>query len=126
MSHFEKLVKKNGLGKVNKALNNLQVWNKNKDKKLSKWAGNMIDKLNKKFEKSEGVYRISESRYDDYDPNAEANFMDLGDSYNDMPDLGDLYSANKGLPLEDFIQDALDHGFSRKDINRFLRTKNFK
>lgn len=57
MSHFEKLVKKNGLGKVNKALNNLQVWNKNKDKKLSKWAGDMIDKLNKKFEKSEGVYR---------------------------------------------------------------------
>ena len=57
MSHFEKLVKKNGLGKVNKALNNLQVWNKNKNKKLSKWAGDMIDKLNKKFEKSEGVYR---------------------------------------------------------------------
>lgn len=57
MSHFEKLVKKNSLGKVNKALNNLQVWNKNKDKKLSKWAGNMIDKLNKKFEKSEAIHR---------------------------------------------------------------------
>ena len=126
MSHFEKLVKKNGLGKVNKALNNLQVWNKNKNKKLSKWAGDMIDKLNKKFEKSEGVYRISESRYDYYDPNVEANFMDHGDSYNDMPDLGDLYSANSGLPLEDFIQDALEHGFSMKDINRFLYPEKYE
>lgn len=56
MSHFEKLAKKKGLGKITKALNNLQVWNKKKDPKLSKWAGNMIDKLNKKFKKDESWY----------------------------------------------------------------------
>lgn len=55
MSHFEKLVKKHGLSKITKALNNLQVWNKNDDKKLSKWAGDMIDKLNKKLKKDEAI-----------------------------------------------------------------------
>lgn len=62
MSHFEKLAKKNGLGKITKALNNLQVWNKNDDPKLSKWAGNMIDKLNKKLKKDESLLREN----DDY------------------------------------------------------------
>jgi hypothetical protein len=48
-SHFEKLAKKKGLSKITRALNNLQVWNKNSNKKLSKWAGDMIDKLNNKL-----------------------------------------------------------------------------
>ena len=52
-SHFEKLANKKGLSKITKALNNLQVWNKKKDPKLSKWAGNMIDRLNKKLKKDE-------------------------------------------------------------------------
>ena len=65
MSHFEKLAKKKGLGKITKALNNLQVWNKNDDPELSKWAGNMIDKLNKKLKKDE-LLKISEG-YLDYD-----------------------------------------------------------
>ena len=30
-----------------------EVWNRKKDPKLSKWADNMINKLNKKFEKSD-------------------------------------------------------------------------
>lgn len=55
MSHFEKLAKEKGLSKITKALNNLQVWNKNDDPKLSKWAGNMIDKLNKKLKKDENL-----------------------------------------------------------------------
>jgi hypothetical protein len=54
-SHFEKLAKKKGLGKITKALNNLQVWNKNDDPELSKWAGNMIDKLNNKLKKNEAT-----------------------------------------------------------------------
>jgi hypothetical protein len=62
MSHFEKLAKKKGLGKITKALNNLQVWNKNDDPELSKWAGNMIDKLNKKLKKDESI----DSRADNY------------------------------------------------------------
>lgn len=71
MSHFEKLAKKKGLSNITKALNNLQVWNKKKDPKLSKWAGDMIDKLNKKLKKDESVKfrkNIKESgMYDYYD-----------------------------------------------------------
>ena len=55
LSHFVNLANKKGLSKITKALNNLQVWNKNDDPKLSKWAGDMIDKLNKKLKKDEGV-----------------------------------------------------------------------
>ena len=70
----EKLVKKHGLSKITKALNNLQVWNKNDDKELSKWAGNMIDKLTKKFGKNESLY-------DYYDmPSSAFNI------YDDIPD----------------------------------------
>ena len=327
MSHFEKLAEKNGLGKITKALNNLQVWNKNDDPKLSKWAGNMIDKLNKKLKKDEAVSKRGRKRstgksnsvasfldrqiesgkidekqitvvydknnnimwlgkagfypllmsnveyrssgydkdhphefwinarsytepfgesykkqltikespmdyldtneraivdkleqlgytgsrkpimfdgkpmgywsktyftdkktssgiqvyidpfdgsvevqefahdadtedltdicpvkavrnsndvlkidrwakaakkhsysmnyesigYDRYDSNVEARFMDIGDSYNDMPDLYDLYAANKGLPVSEFIKDARDGGFSRTEIDAFLK-----
>lgn len=55
LSHFVNLANKKGLSKITKALNNLQVWNKNDDPKLSKWAGNMIDKLNKKLKKDESL-----------------------------------------------------------------------
>lgn len=55
LSHFEKLANKKGLSKITKALNNLQVWNKNDDPKLSKWAGDMVDKLNKKLGKNESL-----------------------------------------------------------------------
>ena len=55
LSHFVNLAKKKGLSKITKALNNLQVWNKNDDPKLSKWAGDMIDKLNKKLKKDESI-----------------------------------------------------------------------
>ena len=55
LSHFVNLANKKGLSKITKALNNLQVWNKNDDPKLSKWAGDMIDKLNKKLKKDESL-----------------------------------------------------------------------
>lgn len=55
LSHFVKLANKKGSSKITKALNNLQVWNKNDDPKLSKWAGDMIDKLNKKLKKDESL-----------------------------------------------------------------------
>lgn len=58
LSHFEKLAKKKGLSKITRALNNLQVWNKNDDKQLSKWAGDMIDKLKKKMGKDESLMRL--------------------------------------------------------------------
>ena len=48
-SHFENLVDKIGYEKVIRALTNLEVWNKDKNKALSTWASNMADKLKKKF-----------------------------------------------------------------------------
>lgn len=48
-SHFENLVNKIGYEKVIRALTNLEVWNKDKNKALSTWASNMADKLKKKF-----------------------------------------------------------------------------
>ena len=86
-SHFEKLVKKKGLSKITKALNNLQVWNKNDDKKLSKWAGDMIDKLNKKLKKDESWYERIPAGYkwrnivipsdDDFEAEIEEYIADL-------------------------------------------------
>lgn len=73
ISHFEKLAKKKGLSKITRALNNLQVWNKNDNPKLSKWAGDMIDKLNKRMEKKESLKTESVFksywRYNLNDPN---------------------------------------------------------
>lgn len=50
IKHFVELANKKGLATITRALNNLQVWNKNKNPKLSKWAGDMIDKVGKRFE----------------------------------------------------------------------------
>jgi len=44
-SHFQNLIKKKGWGKISKALINLKVWNKTKNKPLSLWANNMQEKL---------------------------------------------------------------------------------
>ena len=52
-SHFQKLIDKKGYEAVIRGLTNLEVWNKNKNPKLSQWASNMADKLkvaNKKDE----------------------------------------------------------------------------
>lgn len=62
ISHFVDLAKKKGLSKITKALNNLQVWNKKKNPELSKWAGNMIDKVSNRMEnqeKKESIIRNS-------------------------------------------------------------------
>lgn len=58
LSHFVDLANKKGLSKITRALNNLQVWNKNSNKKLSKWAEDMIDKLNKKLGKEESIVKL--------------------------------------------------------------------
>ena len=50
IKHFVDLANKKGLSTITKALNNLQVWNKNKNPKLSKWAGDMIDKVSKRVD----------------------------------------------------------------------------
>lgn len=50
-SHFERLIDKKGYEAVIRALTNLEVWNKTKNKELSSWASNMADKLKKKYKK---------------------------------------------------------------------------
>ncbi len=49
LSHFEELVRRKGYKKVVRALTNLEIWNKNKNPKLSKWARKVIQKLHAKF-----------------------------------------------------------------------------
>jgi hypothetical protein len=104
MSHFEKLVKKNGLSKITKALNNLQVWNKNDDKKLSKWAGDMIDKLTKKYGKNESLKESG--MYDYYD--APDNAFN---TYNDMPTPEDDWWASIPSNLRAVVHEMEEQGW---------------
>lgn len=86
LSHFVKLANKKGLSKITKALNNLQVWNKNDDKKLSKWAGDMIDKLNKKLKKDESLNKslVKEDSVDDLVPDKVYSLSVLNDWWYDV------------------------------------------
>lgn len=120
MSHFEKLVKKHGLSKITKALNNLQVWNKNDDKKLSKWAGNMIDKLTKKFGKNESIKEdyitVDGISYDEYEINRKYRDLIRSDKVDALHGIYYDVGGNE----DEFIIDAIDSGFSKLDIVAFL------
>ena len=93
LSHFVKLANKKGLSKITRALNNLQVWNKNDDPKLSKWAGDMIDKLKKKLGKEESI-RFTESvdnqmyGYKLYNDMTDETFFVLADNKSDAVKYG--------------------------------------
>jgi hypothetical protein len=50
-SHFQGLIKKKGWEDISKALVNLKVWNKDKNKPLSSWADKMQEKLSTWVEK---------------------------------------------------------------------------
>lgn len=117
LSHFEKLAKKKGLGKITKALNNLQVWNKNDDPKLSKWAGDMIDKLNKKLKKDESIkeYYIGSEYgeyFDEYSLRQRYNTMMMLDK---LDDIINLYH-DLGGDFDEFAIEATERGFSKIDI----------
>ncbi|MBQ3421210.1 MAG: hypothetical protein IJH34_05995 [Romboutsia sp.] len=58
-SHFEKLIAKKGYEKIIRGLTNLEVWNKNKNPKLSKWASNMADSLKHLQPASESMQEAS-------------------------------------------------------------------
>jgi len=47
VEHFIKLAKKKGYAAIIRALNNLQIWNKNRNKELSEWAKKMKEQLRK-------------------------------------------------------------------------------
>lgn len=44
-SHFQGLINKKGWSEISKALINLKVWNKDRNKALSSWADKMQEKL---------------------------------------------------------------------------------
>lgn len=44
-SHFQNLIRRKGWGEISKALINLKVWNRTRNRKLSGWADNMQEKL---------------------------------------------------------------------------------
>lgn len=54
-SHFQKLIDKKGYEAIIRGLTNLEVWNKNKNPKLSQWASNMADKLKVANKKDEAL-----------------------------------------------------------------------
>lgn len=112
MSHFEKLVKKHGLSKITKALNNLQVWNRNDDKELSKWTGNMIDELTKKYGKNESLKESS--MYDYYDV-PDGAF----DMYNDMPTEEDEMWSELSTKQREIINALEELGYSGS-LTRFF------
>lgn len=53
VSHFKKLIDEKGRAKIIRAINNLEIWNKNDDPKISKWAENMKKSLEGYGEKKE-------------------------------------------------------------------------
>lgn len=103
IKHFVALANKKGLSTVTKALNNLQVWNKNKDPKLSKWAGDMIDKVTKRIEnkKNESYENIHSYDYAERDTIANdiANWVFEGDIDSNLSELEDLIGP---LDMEDY------------------------
>lgn len=130
MSHFDKLVKKHGLSKITKALNNLQVWNKNDDKKLSKWAGDMIDKLNKKLKKDESWYERIPVGYkwrnivipsdDDFEAEIEEYIADLKSSDDkiewDTDYHGGIFGDDRVISLYSSGEDYTDVKYKVADL----------
>lgn len=79
-SHFEKLVDKKGYAEVIRALTNLEVWNKDKNKSLSRWASSMADKLKKKYRpESSQKNEDEDDMVDVVDKNGNIEFIPLDD-----------------------------------------------
>lgn len=119
LSHFVNLANKKGLSKITKALNNLQVWNKNDDPKLSKWAGDMIDKLNKKLKKDESL-TVKENT--DNEPRIIGFIVEYPDkSYSlNTVDLSDLDECKISEILYNYLNDGVsvrgDEDISLSDV----------
>ena len=106
IKHFVDIANRKGLSTVTRALNNLQVWNKNKNKELSKWAGDMIDKVSKRFEnqqKNESMTKESIHSYDYSEKSTIANniayYVFDGDVDSNLDELETLIGY---LDMEDY------------------------
>ena len=70
--HFQKLIDKKGYEAVIRGLTNLEVWNKNKNPKLSQWASSMADKLKKANNKDESYSQRFQQALDEINAKAAA------------------------------------------------------
>jgi len=73
-SHFQNLIDRKGYEKVIRGLTNLEVWNKNKNPKLSQWASDMADKLRAANKKDESCSVRLLSRVDEINAKTFAKF----------------------------------------------------
>ncbi len=133
IKHFVALADKKGLSTITRALNNLQVWNKNKDPKLSKWAGEMIDKVTKRLEnqKNESYGNIHSYDYTEKETFANniADWVFEGDVDFNLLELEDIigpldmedYESPEALAdkLQTFDLDTLTYIDSELNINEF-------
>lgn len=130
IKHFVALANKKGLSTVTRALNNLQVWNKNKDPKLSKWAGDMIDKVttrieNQKKNESFAIHKIRKSiDTDNLTENFNKDFIDnciadmeiIGFTYDDTDNRGRLVfnsidgNSSQAFPDWEEVRNYIDNG----------------
>lgn len=66
VSHFKNLIDRKGREAIIRAITNLQVWNKNDDPKISKWAKDMKKSLKGYGEKKESASLSEASVYDGF------------------------------------------------------------
>ena len=99
-SHFEALVKKHGYDSIAKALTNLEVWNKDRDPKLARWAKSTRERLEAKY----GTKKESFSLFEDLgnDDNMDQAFFIEGDL---DPDKEDEDEHDEGTPVERELHD---------------------
>jgi hypothetical protein len=101
-SHFEALVKKHGYDSIAKALTNLEVWNKNRDPKLARWAKSTRERLEAKYGAKEESFRLFEDLGDDNDDNMDQAFFIESDL---DPDKEDEDKHDEGTTDEKELDD---------------------
>ena len=122
IKHFVAIANKRGLSTVTRALNNLQVWNKNKNKPLSKWAGDMIDKVTKRFEnqqKNESLNRLNEATLQDWQDilvKEVYNVLSTNNIYADVYEDSDFTDNNSFLLCVEIDNGDWKHEHRRADL----------
>lgn len=122
MSHFEKLAKKKGLSKITRALNNLQVWNKNDDPKLSKWAGNMIDKLNKKLKKDENL-SVKDAKKIAADDESMGMLDDIAKMQKNRSSRTEYEQKDDDKKIKDYVKRINDKLNKKESLSRKIAVK---
>ena len=125
-SHFQALINKKGYDKVIRGLTNLEVWNKNKNPELSKWASNMADKLKKANNKDE-KFKEFKPEIDDVvylDDGRKVKIVDkLGNRYKVRTLEGNVNGGHEFLVGKHHIT-VIDESLNRKLIESLEKHSN--